>query len=87
MRDCLNCKVMLYTQTEPVVEACTGIDFSTMTYWYDELLCQMKMCMTSPWTNKWQAVYDFTAHRTAESGVPNWSIDDALIWDMIKPLG
>ena len=39
MRDCVNCKVMLYTQTEPVVEACTGIEFSTMTYWYEELLC------------------------------------------------
>lgn len=45
------------------------------------------MCNTSPWTNKWQDVYDFTAHRTAESGIPNWSINDSLNWTMIKPLG
>eukprot|EP00354_Favella_ehrenbergii_P012615 CAMPEP_0170457418 /NCGR_PEP_ID=MMETSP0123-20130129/4713_1 /TAXON_ID=182087 /ORGANISM="Favella ehrenbergii, Strain Fehren 1" /LENGTH=113 /DNA_ID=CAMNT_0010721197 /DNA_START=694 /DNA_END=1035 /DNA_ORIENTATION=+ len=58
-----------------------------MTYWYDELLCQMQMCQTSPWTNKWQDVYDFTAHRTAESGVPNWYVDEALNWRQIAPLG
>lgn len=86
MRDCVNCRVMLYTQTEPVVEACTGIEFSVMTYWYDELLCQLQMCNTSPWTNKWQDIYDFTAHKTAASGVPNFTVNTALDWNMMAPM-
>lgn len=71
MRDCHNCRVMLYSQTEPVVEACTNIRFTTMTYWYEELLAQMQAADISPWANKWYSVYDFTAHKTTE-GVPNW---------------
>lgn len=86
MRDCVNCNVMLYSQTEPVVEACSNIRFSSMTYWYEELLNQMQQASISPWTNKWQAVYDFTAHRGVE-GVPNWAIDEKLIWEMLPPLG
>ena len=87
MRDCHNCRVMLYSQTEPVVEACTNIVFSTMTYWYDDLLTQMRLANTSPWSNNWTKIYDFTPHKTAESGVPNWSIDTSLNWKMIAPLG
>ena len=87
MRDCVNCKVMLYTHTEPVVEACTGIEFSTMTYWYEELLPQIQACNLSPWTNKWEAIYDFTAHKTSESGVPNFTVSPELNWRMMAPLG
>ena len=47
----------------------------------------MQMCATSPWVNKWQDVYDFTAHKTAESGVPNFSVNTALNWKMMAPLG
>ena len=86
MRDCHNCRVMLYSQTEPVVEACTNIRFTTMTYWYEELLAQMQAADVSPWANKWQGVYDFTAHRQTE-GVPNWSISQQLNWKMIPFLG
>ena len=64
-----------------MVEACTGIEFSVMTYWYEELLCQLQMCNTSPWNNKWQDIYDFTAHKTAASGVPNFTVNTALDWD------
>ena len=68
MRDCKNCRVMLYAQTEPVVEACSGIMFSTMTYWYEELLNQMQMASISPWANKWSEVYDFTGNREIVPG-------------------
>jgi hypothetical protein len=69
-----------------VVEACTNIKFSTMTYWYEELLSQMKLASISPWTNKWNAVFDFTAHRTAPNGDPNWSISPDLNWNGMAPL-
>ena len=39
------------------------------------------MCNTSPWNNKWQDIYDFTAHKTAASGVPNFTVNTALDWD------
>ena len=78
MRDCVNCKEMLYTQTEPVVEACSNIEFSTMTYWYEELLSQLQAVSVSPWCNKWNEVFDFTAHKTASTGEPNWFIDPEL---------
>ena len=45
------------------------------------------MCSLSPWTNKWEAVYDFTAHKTAESGVPNFTVNPELNWRMMAPLG
>ena len=86
MRDCVNCHVMLYSQTEPVVDACSNIRFTAMTYWYEELLNQMQIAQVSPWANKWQAVYDFTAHRSLE-GVPNWQINSPLDWKIIPPLG
>lgn len=57
-----------------------------MTYWYEELLGQMQAANVSPWANKWQAIYDFTAHRQTE-GIPNWSINELLHWKMIPPLG
>ena len=78
---------MLYCQTEPIVEACENIQFSTMTYWYEELLSQMQAAKVSPWANKWNEVYDFTPNRGAENGDPNWSIDESLHWKMIAPLG
>ena len=87
MRDCTNCQVMLYSHTEPIVEACTGISFSSMTYVYPELLSHLQSAATSPWTNKWQDIYDFTPHRTANSGVPNWQISTPLNWRHMAPLG
>ena len=86
MRDCTNCKVMLYTQTEPVVEACSKIEFSVTTYWYEELLDQLQKAGVSPWCNKWNEVFDFTAHKQAADGSPNWELDTGLNWDMIAPL-
>ena len=43
----------------------------------------------SLWTNKWTEVYDFTPHKTADDGTPNWKINTALLNDpseFIKPL-
>ena len=70
-----------------MVEACTGIVFCTMTYRYDELLTQLKLADMSPWTNKWNEVFDFTAHRTAGDGTPNWRNSINLYWNLIAPLG
>lgn len=58
-----------------------------MTYWYEELLTQLKLADMSPWTNKWNEVFDFTAHRTADDGTPNWRNSSNLNWKLIAPLG
>jgi len=57
-----------------------------MTYWYEELLSQMKLASVSPWTNKRNAVFDFTAHRTADNGDPNWGIESQLNWSGMAPM-
>jgi hypothetical protein len=47
----------------------------------------MQSAMVSPWTNKWNAVFDFTPNRGAENGDPNWRLESALNWRMLPPLG
>ena len=47
----------------------------------------MQAANVSPWVNKWQEVFDFTAHKTVDSETPNWFINDALVWDLVQPLG
>ena len=36
----------------------------------------------SIWTNKWTDVFDFTAHKTADDGTPNWMIKQVLYDEM-----
>ena len=86
MRDCFDCKVMLYSQTAPVVESCSNVQFYTMTYWYEDLLSQMQSALTSPWANKWTEVYDFTASTQIRADVPNWSVLSTLNWALLPPL-
>ena len=86
MRDCFDCKVMLYSQTAPVVESCSNVQFYTMTYWYEDLLSQMQSALTSPWANKWTEVYDFTASTQIRADVPNWSVLSTLNWSLLPPL-
>lgn len=53
---------MLFTQTEPIIEASTDITFSCFQgYAYPELFQQMKTAKLSPWNNKWSEVFDFSA--------------------------
>jgi len=74
MRDCKNVQVMLYTQSDPVVESCTNITFFAPTYSYPELYLHMRKAKVSIWENLWSSVYDFTPDKKADDGKPNWSL-------------
>ena len=63
LRDCENIEVMLYTQTEPIIESSKNVKFSCHNYEYDEMFDQMKDAKLSYWNNKWTNVFDFTPNR------------------------
>ena len=57
-----------------------------MVYAYPELFAQMLPSTISPWCNNWTDIFDFTPHKTAESGAPNFSISGELKPNFILPL-
>jgi hypothetical protein len=67
MRDCRNLKLMLYSHTDPVIEASSDIKFYPLQhYHYPEMMAQMTEAQLSPWNNKWSDVYDFTPSQTKQ---------------------
>ena len=81
MRDCHNVEVMLFSQTQPVIESSTGITFVChqvcltclfLQYSYPELAVQMKAAKLSYWNNKWTDIFDFT---TNKGGKANYSLN------------
>ena len=71
---------------QPVIESCTNIGFLPMTYGYEELWQHMHPSTVSPWTNNWIEVYDFTPHKKAATGEPNYYINSEIDPSFIKPL-
>ena len=70
-----------------MIESSTEIKFLPMTYAYDELFTHMMNSNTSPWTNNWTEVFDFTPHKKAASGEPNYHISgEELLPNFIRPL-
>ena len=57
-----------------------------MTYAYDELFEHMRPSTVSPWTNNWFDVYDFTPHKTAPTGEPNFFLAGDLVPEFMVPL-
>ena len=60
VRDCHNIEIMLYSQTDPVIESSSGMQFWCLQYAYRELSEQMQAADLSIWNNKWSDIYDFT---------------------------
>lgn len=67
-----------------------------MTYWYEELLGQMKSAGLSPWANKWNLVNDsspipvvsaFLTEDVQSPIVKNFVVASNLNWRLIPPLG
>lgn len=62
LRDCKNLHIMLFTQTEPIIEASSNITFSCLQeQTYPEVLSHLKLARLSLWNNKWSEVFDFSA--------------------------
>ena len=58
--NCKHAKVMLYTQTEPVIESSRDITIVPHQYAYEEMFAQMKAAKISVWNNRYAEPYDFT---------------------------
>eukprot|EP00736_Rhodelphis_marinus_P005775 Rmarinus@m.5103 len=60
LRDCRNLKILLYTQTRPIIEESRNIGFGCFDYNYPELRRQFDAAKLSVFNNPWGVVYDFT---------------------------
>ena len=63
IRDCKNCEIMLYSQTEPVLESSSDIKYYCINYSYPELSDQMIESGLSIWNNQWYKQFDFTPNK------------------------
>lgn len=57
-----------------------------MAYSYKELFSQMRPSMVSPWTNNWFDIYDFTPHKRADEGTPNFYCVPDVEPNFMRPL-
>lgn len=79
---------MLCSPNSPIIENSANIVFVPMIYTYNDLYDQMKQVRLSPWINKWSQVIDSTPDwQDQMSSQKNWSINTAIQWDFIPPLG
>ena len=65
LRNCKNCKILLFSTTGPIVESCTNIGFGCYTLNYFDLRTHFESAGLHVMGNSWLAVFDFTA--TADS--------------------
>lgn len=59
-RDCHNMKILLYSQTEPVIEKSTNMKFGCFHSSYFNLSNQMQLIGLNEWQNRWCDIHDFT---------------------------
>lgn len=60
LRNCHNCKILLFSTTGPIVESSTQIGFGCYTLSYFELSTQFDRAGLHVFENSWQYVFDFT---------------------------
>jgi hypothetical protein len=72
-RDCVNCKIFLYSKTDPVVEASHGMVFAPFNGVCPNLDASMRAANLEPQYNHWQRVFDFSADDTSLP-TPHWSV-------------
>ena len=59
-RDCYNCDILLYSQSQPVIESSDNLRFGCFQFYYPELAQQFRDAGLSVWKNNWSDLYDFT---------------------------
>lgn len=69
-RDCKDCKLALFSGTEPIIESSQNMAFACFDFNYFSLRGQMANAGLKPWNNKWWMVYDFNKNEEK----PNWSL-------------
>uniref|UniRef100_A0A8C4QXH2 Protein XRP2 n=1 Tax=Eptatretus burgeri TaxID=7764 RepID=A0A8C4QXH2_EPTBU len=74
-RDCSKLLVLLYCATQPIIEACAGIEFACYQCDYPELASQFQAAGLDVFNNNWSNVHDFTPI----VGEQNWTILTSLV--------
>lgn len=69
-RDCKGIDIMLYCDTQPIIESTTKIRFGCFHYFYPELKDQFASSGLSAYNNNWSNIHDFSP----VPGEENWSL-------------
>jgi hypothetical protein len=78
-RDCVNCRVFLYSKTDPIIEASHTMLLAPFMASYPGLSKHMKSARLEPQYNHWKRIFDFSADDT-KLPRPHWSIMDESEW-------
>ena len=78
-RDCVNCRVFLYSKTDPIIEASHTMLLAPFMASYHGLSNHMKSARLEPQYNHWKRIFDFSADDT-KMPRPHWSIMDESEW-------
>lgn len=73
LRDCHDCEIMLFSQTDPILESSSNIKYYCANFVYPELKSHMASCNISIWNNTWSDQFDFTPNK---DGGPNFKFID-----------
>ena len=74
LRDCHNWEIMLFSQTDPILESSSNIKYYWCNYVYPELKEHMKNAKISIWNNTWSDQFDFTVSRGKSKIYCHWSV-------------
>ncbi|CAD7954729.1 unnamed protein product [Amoebophrya sp. A25] len=73
-RECKDCKMALFSQTDPIIEYSNNMEFSCFPLCYFALKQQLDICKINAYANKWYKIFDFNKR---EDGVLNYSLAKA----------
>ena len=60
LRNCTDCKILLFASTGPIIEASSGVGFGCYPLSYFDLVSQFERAGLDPFQNGWQVAFDFT---------------------------
>lgn len=63
LRDCHDWEIMLFSQTDPILESSSNIKYWWANFTYPELKFQMEQWNISYWNNTWSDQFDFTENK------------------------
>ena len=67
LRDCQNCRILLFSQTRPIIENSSGISFGCYDYDYFGFESNFVESKLDLWINRWFDVYDFNPSNTTSN--------------------
>ncbi|CAD7946349.1 unnamed protein product [Amoebophrya sp. A120] len=73
-RECTDCKIALFSQTDPIIEYSNKMEFSCWPISYFSLKSHLDVCKINPYSNKWNKIFDFNKK---DDGSLNYSLSAA----------